>query len=519
MFKLKLFYSSIRESLFKGKLKQAQVEGCNKVINEWEKRAIEDKRILAYILATVYHETGRKMKPINEYGNADYFEKSYDINGDNPRLAKELGNNRPGDGAKYHGRGYSMITGKDNYKRFGQRYGINLVKNPDLALDPNIAMKILFDGMIYGMFTGRKLSDYIFSKRVDYKGARWVINRQDQAEKIAGYARKFEKALVDAKVDSTLLADTQAQATLDSETELYIDETILFGQQERLGAEQLYKDELIIRPDYNGQYLQLPSQEIKRIVLVDCVGVIVDLRHVTFNPNHNKHVPLVEIRGGENNKVMNINYHQNYTGWSVNQWENARKGVLVGGKNNQVEGVSLKGVRVGIELEGIQAKAKQVYVTGFSYDAVRMLASKTELDTAEIKDAYLANKKNHCDAVQIFPKVPPEKMHEVLFDRVKVQNVQITNRRNKPGGIWMQGVFMTDGRLTNGRFSNIYVDSDHQHGFSLAEAHDCILENVHCTSPNRKVISHISCNTSKLGYKASRGIQMKNCNADLILIN
>jgi len=45
-----------------------------------------------------------------------------------------------------------------------------------------------------GIFTGKKLSDYISSAGVDYE-ARRIINGSDKQQLIAGYARKFESIL------------------------------------------------------------------------------------------------------------------------------------------------------------------------------------------------------------------------------------------------------------------------------------------------------------------------------------
>jgi len=54
-----------------------------------------------------------------------------------------MGNDKPGDGYKYRGRGFIQITGKENYDKIGKMIGVDLVNNPDLANDPQIAAKII----------------------------------------------------------------------------------------------------------------------------------------------------------------------------------------------------------------------------------------------------------------------------------------------------------------------------------------------------------------------------------------
>jgi putative chitinase len=53
-----------------------------------------------------------------------------------------LGNTEPGDGWKYHGRGYVQLTGRANYESVGKELGLDLVGHPELAENREIAAKI-----------------------------------------------------------------------------------------------------------------------------------------------------------------------------------------------------------------------------------------------------------------------------------------------------------------------------------------------------------------------------------------
>src|SRR5262245_30152095 len=68
-FDRKLYFDSVRPSLFAGKMNQQQVDGQNAILSEWEdEQPAEDLRWLAYPLATTLHETASTMWPIEEYG-------------------------------------------------------------------------------------------------------------------------------------------------------------------------------------------------------------------------------------------------------------------------------------------------------------------------------------------------------------------------------------------------------------------------------------------------------------------
>ncbi len=170
------------------------INGLFQVFNEYNNEGGTNVLYVAYMLATSYHETAYTMQAIKEYGSYKYLSK-YDTG----RLAKALGNTpeADGDGVLYAGRGHVMITGLDNYKKFTKLLGIDLVKSPDLALDPVVSAKILTIGSLRGVFTTKKLSDYIRTgSLLDFTRARAVINGSDDALEIAKHAEKFLACLI-----------------------------------------------------------------------------------------------------------------------------------------------------------------------------------------------------------------------------------------------------------------------------------------------------------------------------------
>lgn len=182
------FFAEVR--LDHGPLNTPQVEGFNALLTAMEGWPVS---WAAYGLATAWHETAATMQPIKEFGGPKYFHKMYDPKGSNPKLAARLGNRLAGDGAKYAGRGYPQVTGRANYERAEKVFGIPFGTDPDLMLKADNAAKVMIHFMERGLFTGKKLSDYLPG---NYVGARRIINGQDKAELIAGYALSFEAALV-----------------------------------------------------------------------------------------------------------------------------------------------------------------------------------------------------------------------------------------------------------------------------------------------------------------------------------
>lgn len=151
--------------------------------------AVTDVRWAAYMLATVKHECADRWQPVEEYGRGagrPYGEPVTVVSADGQSHVNT-----------YYGRGYVQITWKDNYARLGNAIGVNdqLVMFPEKALDPSIAYQIMSEGMRRGLFTGRKLGDYINDHRCDYRLARQIINGLDQADRIAAYGNTLETIL------------------------------------------------------------------------------------------------------------------------------------------------------------------------------------------------------------------------------------------------------------------------------------------------------------------------------------
>jgi hypothetical protein len=179
-----------------GPISSTNEDKINELLNFVEDDSeVTDLRWAAYMLATVMHETTGTWEPKIEPGDREYFDR-YEPG---TQIGAALGNTVAGDGYRYRGRGYVQIVGRGNYQKFSSILGLSanddLTQYPDHALKPSISYRIMSIGMRTGLFTGKKLADYINAQSTDYKNARRIINGLDRADSIAEYAKKFEDVL------------------------------------------------------------------------------------------------------------------------------------------------------------------------------------------------------------------------------------------------------------------------------------------------------------------------------------
>jgi putative chitinase len=210
------FFARVRASVFRGRMNQGQVDGLNALLNAAPREM--EPRHLAYCLATAFHEVGGTMQPILENMNyttaarirAVWPSRFPTIESAQPfvRQPQRLANhvygsrmgNRPGtdDGFRFRGRGFVQITGRDNYTRAGRFLAVDLIADPERALELTLSARILYQGMTEGWFTGQGLSRYFNTTVDDPVGARRIVNGLDRAADIASYHRDFLAALTAA---------------------------------------------------------------------------------------------------------------------------------------------------------------------------------------------------------------------------------------------------------------------------------------------------------------------------------
>lgn len=123
---------------------------------------------LAAFLGQCAHESA-KFTATKEFSSGQQYEGRAD-----------LGNTQPGDGVKYKGRGFIMITGRANYTAAGKALGIDLVNHPELAERPDVATKVSL--WYWNKYVKPRISNFANTKQVTKKVNGGVNGLQDRTK-------------------------------------------------------------------------------------------------------------------------------------------------------------------------------------------------------------------------------------------------------------------------------------------------------------------------------------------------
>jgi putative chitinase len=108
--------------------------------------AIEAPARAAAFLAQLAHESGQ-FRFMEEIWGPTGAQRLYEPF---TKLSQDLGNIEAGDGKRFKGRGPIQLTGRANYKRFGDQLTVDLVADPLRAARPEVAFRVA------GLFWSKK---------------------------------------------------------------------------------------------------------------------------------------------------------------------------------------------------------------------------------------------------------------------------------------------------------------------------------------------------------------------------
>jgi hypothetical protein len=157
------------------------------ILDVWAERGDNDKRKLAYILATARRESQGSWRPIREAPGCGTDERCRERaisrllasraklgKAPRPNYAKPAAN-----GQRYYGRGFIQLTHEGSYLRAGEKLGMgsNLHDHPDRVMESPIAQTILVRAMMEGWYGNKKpLSFYFNDLQNDWLNARNSVN-------------------------------------------------------------------------------------------------------------------------------------------------------------------------------------------------------------------------------------------------------------------------------------------------------------------------------------------------------
>lgn len=205
------FFAALRRresGVFGTSLSQAQVDGTEALIDSMIRNKVNDPWHAGLICANVYKETGGYMLPIKETVQRGHKDKNPSDAEVIRRLDRAWARGQLTwvktpywrDGA--FGRGPIQTTHWRNYIKMGRRLGLPLREKPELLIEPSHGADSAVIGMMEGLYTGRKVTDYRLPADLDNEWKthpRRIVNGKDGTDAdIAKYTRAFHKAFVEA---------------------------------------------------------------------------------------------------------------------------------------------------------------------------------------------------------------------------------------------------------------------------------------------------------------------------------
>lgn len=177
-----LFIERVTENVFDGRLPPNAAAGLSVLLDEiaanWPLMRAGGA---AFACALMHYETTRRFVPLEDrdrgagkmYGHR--LKKSAQPYVDTENL--------------FYGRGIVPLVWYENYQTIGAALGLDLIQHPELMLEIDVAVKAMLYGISNGIFTGKRIDDFITDEANNFDAARDVImigDRQSFFTKLCG---------------------------------------------------------------------------------------------------------------------------------------------------------------------------------------------------------------------------------------------------------------------------------------------------------------------------------------------